>query len=306
MKENRQGFAVKQPDRRAYPRYSLDEDSVVLFMGHGMPLSGCIVDLSMDGCRVRTRELNSARPQSRVEVCFKLNEVSFRFSGVVEWADSCNTLGIRFVDMIPRRRVALAAVIDQMEAASAARAEAVNTLFPEQEAAVQAKGEAKESAEKQNRELAEHKAEELAAEQPAAQQAPAGTGQQSSEAGTRRDRRGQERHELDTFAKILLIKIGCELRGRILDLSLSGCRIRTDERFPVGVYTRVETEFCMDGLTFRLGGVIQAIHDRNVVGIRFLDLSERKRQQVAELICEIQQIYAAKMPIEPAAAEGRT
>ena len=108
------------------------------------------------------------------------------------------------------------------------------------------------------------------------------------------DRRGQARHQVDIFAKILLVKIGSELRGRILDLSLSGCRIRTDERFPVGIYTRVETEFRLEGSPFRLGGVIQAIHGRNTVGIRFLDLSDRKRQQVGELIGEIQQMRAAQ------------
>ena len=119
-----------------------------------------------------------------------------------------------------------------------------------------------------------------------------------------RDRRGQERHEVDTFAKIFLVNIGSALRGRILDLSLSGCRIRTDERFPVGIFTRVETEFRLEGLPFRLGGVIQAIHNRQTVGIRFLDLSDRKRQQVLELIGELQQMRAIQMPVDPAAAEA--
>jgi hypothetical protein len=31
-------------------------------------------------------------------------------------------------------------------------------------------------------------------------------------------------------------------------LSLNGCRIHSDERFAVGVYTRVETEFRLEGL----------------------------------------------------------
>jgi hypothetical protein len=290
VREQGQSLAVRQPDRRTHPRYSVDEDSVVLFMGQGMPLPGCIVDLSMEGCRVRTREQLSARAQSRVEVCFKVNGVAFRFSGVVEWSDSRNLLGIRFVNMILRCRVALAAVIDEMEAAAAARAEAVNKLVAEQEAPAQAEREAKESAESLNREPAGMETKELPAEQPATTAAPAATGQQNPEDANPPDRRGQVRHEVDTSAKIFLVKIGSELRGRILDLSLSGCRICTDERFPVGVYTRVETEFRLDGLPFRLGGVIQAIHNRHTVGIRFLDLSDRKRQQVVNLIGEIQQM----------------
>jgi c-di-GMP-binding flagellar brake protein YcgR len=104
------------------------------------------------------------------------------------------------------------------------------------------------------------------------------------------DRREASREEVDTSAVIYLVKIASRLRGRILDLSLSGCRIRTDERFPVGIYTRVETEFRLDGLPFRLGGVIQAIHDRHMVGIRFLDMSSRKREQVEQLIEEIREM----------------
>ena len=107
---------------------------------------------------------------------------------------------------------------------------------------------------------------------------------------TGRDRREASREEVDTAAIIFLINVVSRLRGRILDLSLSGCRIRTDERFPVGIYTRVETEFRLEGLPFRLAGVIQAIHDRHTVGIRFLDMSSRKREQVTELMEDIRKM----------------
>ena len=61
----------------------------------------------------------------------------------------------------------------------------------------------------------------------------------------------------------------------------------------MGVYTRVEAGFRLEGLPFRLSGVIQAMHNRNTVGIRFLDLSRRKRQRVADLIDDIQQMREA-------------
>ena len=105
-----------------------------------------------------------------------------------------------------------------------------------------------------------------------------------------RERRVQAREAVDTTAVIFLINIASRLQGRILDLSLGGCRIHADERFPVGIYTRVETEFRLEGLPFRLGGVVQAIHDRRTVGIRFLDMSSRKREQVAQLIEDIRQM----------------
>jgi c-di-GMP-binding flagellar brake protein YcgR len=290
--EYRQGYTIRLPDRRADPRYSVDENAVVQVVGSGTPMPGTMIDLSQEGCRVRTREQLSARAQSRVEICFKVNGIVFRFSGVVVGSDSRNLLGIRFVNMISRRRAALAAVIDEMEAAAAARAEAVNKLVAEQEAPAQAKWEAKESTERQNREPARMETNELP--QPTATAVPAATGEPDPSDAKPRDRRRQVRHEVDTFAKILLVNVGSVLRGKILDLSLSGCRIRTDVRFPVGIYTRVETEFQLEGMPFRLGGVIQAIHGRNTVGIRFLDLSERKRQQVVELIGEIQLMRKAQ------------
>ena len=101
------------------------------------------------------------------------------------------------------------------------------------------------------------------------------------------ERRVHPRYALDTRAMILLIDLRAQFPGRVIDLSLGGCRIRTDERFPVGIYRRVETEFKVHGVPVRLGGVVQSMHDRFTVGIRFLDVSTRKLDQLAQLIAEI-------------------
>ena len=106
---------------------------------------------------------------------------------------------------------------------------------------------------------------------------------------------------MDIAATILLVKVGSRLSVRIVDLSLNGCRIHSDERFPVGVYTRVETEFRLEGLPFRLSGVIQAVHDRRNVGIRFLYMSQRKREQVEQLLAEVAEIEEKQAdPADPA------
>ena len=259
--EDQDGLAAREAERRSDPRYSVDEESVVLFVGYGAPHQARLVDLSQEGCRIRTKEPVAARSRLPVEVFFKVNGVSFRFRGVLQWTDSHNLLGIRFVNVVPRRMVELANVICTMEETSEARAEAVNLLVADPGST-----------------------QPLPQPEPAAQPARKPVG---------RERRQQSRHEVDTTATILLVNVGSTLRGRILDLSLTGCRIRTDEHFPVGIYTRVETEFRYQGLPFRLGGVIQAIHNRDTVGIRFLDLSERKREQVLELIGEIDAMRSA-------------
>jgi c-di-GMP-binding flagellar brake protein YcgR len=109
-----------------------------------------------------------------------------------------------------------------------------------------------------------------------------------SEAGQKPDRREYPRYDVDGNATIYLLKMASMLRGRILDISLGGCRIQTTQRFPVGIYCRVETEFSLDGIPFRLVGVTQSIHDRNTIGIRFLDMSERKREQLVQFVREIE------------------
>lgn len=102
-----------------------------------------------------------------------------------------------------------------------------------------------------------------------------------------RERRAQARHAVETNATILFIDVRAQIAGRTLDLSMSGCRIRADARFPVGIYRRVEMQFKLDGLPFRLAGVVQSLHDKFTIGIRFLDMSPRKRDQLAQLMEEI-------------------
>ena len=104
----------------------------------------------------------------------------------------------------------------------------------------------------------------------------------------RMSRRFEPRHDVETTAVIRLVNLAADVQGRILDLSPGGCHIRTDRRFPVGIFRRVEVEFRIEGLPFRLGGVTQAIYDPFNVGIRFLDLSDRKREQLLQLIAEIE------------------
>jgi PilZ domain len=126
------------------------------------------------------------------------------------------------------------------------------------------------------------------------------------------DRRHGMRQSVEDEAEIVFVRSGVAMRGRILDLSVNGCRIRTEKQFPVGIYTRVETAFRMEGLPFRLGGVIQAVHDKHTVGIRFLDVSERKRELILELIGEIVQMnprpisVTTKDDAQSAASEKKT
>jgi c-di-GMP-binding flagellar brake protein YcgR len=122
----------------------------------------------------------------------------------------------------------------------------------------------------------------------------------SRPAPTKRDRRTQARYPTAGLASIVLIKSGSVLRGTIQDLSLSGCHILCHEKFPVGIYTRVQIDFYLEGMSFLLAGVVQAIYGPKDVGIRFLDISSRKRDQIQQLIQEIEET----LPMPLSASEG--
>jgi len=262
------------------PRYPLDEDSVLFIMGQSVSVPSRIVELSQEGCLILTAKPATVRPRLPVEIHFKVRGASFRFRGVVQLVIESNALAIQFVNMVPRHMEALAEVLREMEAAAAVRAQAAKRLATERETL---KSEAENALTPEISRTAELAVAPI--EDTTQKPAPAVTG---------RERRQCMRQQVDDSAEIHLVKIRSILKGRILDLSLGGCRIRTEERFPVGIYTRVETEFRLEGLPFRLGGVIQVIHDRNTVGIRFLDLSERKREQVQDLMNEIEELRAAQ------------
>jgi hypothetical protein len=255
-------LSASEKNRRAAPRQVVDEDARLLLVEHGSTVSCRIADISMSGCRLRTKERFTAGSMVSVEVAFKVRGLAFRFSGTTQWTDGRHLVGIRFTGVSARRMDDLVEALSEVEAENLAKA------------AQQAKDE--KPLQTQVQTPTPPIAAQTAA-QPRTNTAP-------------RERRVQSREEVDTTAVIHLINIASRLQGRILDLSLGGCRIRSDERFPVGIYTRVETEFRLEGLPFRLGGVVQAIHDRRTVGIRFLDLSSRKREQVTQLIEEIRQM----------------
>ena len=113
-----------------------------------------------------------------------------------------------------------------------------------------------------------------------------------SESGSRsthpqRNRRQLDRHDMDAEASLVLVKMGAALPCRILDLSRGGCRVRTRERFQAGTMVRIEILFTLSGVALRLPGVTQWTDRKNMLGIRFLELSPRKQEQLADLIAEL-------------------
>lgn len=275
-------------ERRTAPRFALDESVAVHPISGATKLQGRIRDLSAGGCRleVDTRMLTGA--MLRVEIQFQIHGYTFRLVGVTAGRRTKTSLGIRFVDLSERRRAELVELLAKLEtdAQQTAKHPAAPTTTPNSPALSKsvevsfhgAQSQATNAAMSSDRSRATP-APTLAVQVPVAQGAPtAATG----------DRRAFRRLRVDTRARLHLVKTGIQMTGAIQDLSMAGCRIVTEEPFNVGIYVRVEAEFFLHGLPFRLGGVSQAIINKKTIGVRFLDMSDRKREQLAELIQEIQ------------------
>ena len=73
----------------------------------------------------------------------------------------------------------------------------------------------------------------------------------------------------------------------MIDLSLGGCRLQMQDRFLAGILVRIEIAVRISGLSQRFGGVTQWTDRKQLDVIRFLDMSDRKRSQLNDLIREV-------------------
>jgi len=296
--------AADASNRRASPRLPVEGQATLLLLKNELRIPCRVADLSMGGCRIQTEKAFQVRPPARVEVSFTVRGLVFRFNGITQWTDGKRHVGIRFDAMIARRRTELAEILTELAELQAAK----EAREAQEEQAARKRAEAVEQAE---REALAEVPPSLNPSVPEVSGDATGPSNEASPAidkpvtaGTKRERRAQARFEVESSAVIYCVRTGLTLRGSIQDLSLGGCCIRIDERFQMGIYTRVEVEFVIEHEPFRLGGVTQSIHGEQQVGIRFIDLSERKRWQIGQLIEEIKARQAKQVDRPPVPKEG--
>ena len=282
-----------QLERRSSARIACNLEGSLLLIHQNSFIPCTLVDLSLGGCRIRTESRLLAGPMVRVEVCFRSKGASLRLPGVTQWTDRNHAAGIRFIDMTPHRIGSLTEFIATL-AQTPSKALEVKTSENSREAVVPARGVRPASTN-----LIHLAARESDGDSPTGTRARPSASK--AEPGRDAERRASQRYAVDTGATVHLLNIASRIDGQIVDLSLGGCRIRTERPFPVGIFRRVETEFRVLGLPFRLGGVTQSLHDRTTVGIRFLDMSARKREQLQQLIHEIEEYRAEERRLDSAA-----
>lgn len=126
----------------------------------------------------------------------------------------------------------------------------------------------------------------------AAPRAEAGDAEKDSAAppiARKREQRQHQRYKVDGKARIRFLSMHTLYRGKVVDLSMSGCRVRFEEIVPLGVFRRrVEVDLVVNGMAMLMSGVTQVIHDRYEVGIRFVEVTEHKMEHLRIVITEVE------------------
>ena len=112
------------------------------------------------------------------------------------------------------------------------------------------------------------------------------------------NRRRHVRYTCGGRAEVFLPHGGLLLRGRILDLSLSGCFIEAPA-LTLERGTHVEVFFVARQMQFRVSGHIAAVSRKGGAGVAFLNLSPRLARQVADPVHELKEISESKEITEP-------
>ncbi len=105
------------------------------------------------------------------------------------------------------------------------------------------------------------------------------------------NRRRHSRYLCEGQAEVYLPHGGLLLRGRILNLSLSGCFIEAPA-LNLERGTHVEVYFTARGFQFRISGRIAVRHRRRGAGIAFHDLGPRRARYITDLIHELEETAA--------------
>jgi hypothetical protein len=108
------------------------------------------------------------------------------------------------------------------------------------------------------------------------------------------ERRVYARFEVEEDASLLLVSHESWHPCKVVDLSLEGCQVSTGARFQAGTQKRVEIKFKINGIVFRLSGVTQWTDNAHAVGIHFCYPTPRRREELAEVLGEVEAAQAAK------------
>ncbi len=268
------GAEIRERDRRASDRLELNlAPGTLEYLG--IRISCAVIDLSLTGCCLKAREDFKAGALAHVKLTVPIDGIVLSIWGITQWVRRERTLGIQFIHPTGQSKNQLAGLLtclldrsasEVVRAALAAQAESMIVSL-EQDVPVAA---------------------EPSTVVNEVQQKVSEVGVPSTRRPGPRDvHKVQDLRAEESPAVLHLVTGDLQLGGHVLDLSLSGCIVRLNHPYAGNIMVRVEVDFQVRGLHFRLPGVTEAFHDKRTVEVRFLDVSTRKKEDLDQAIREM-------------------
>ena len=114
--------------------------------------------------------------------------------------------------------------------------------------------------------------------------------QSHSEAGgavAEENRRLHARFPCDGIAEVVVLGGALRFKGRIQNLSSTGCYISTESGFGLERGTQVEIVLEVNRMQFRVGAGVRVLHRGAGVGLEFSQVSSRCARYIKQLIAEL-------------------
>ena len=284
-------------DRRIYDRYPLgDASGVLIYKGDKSPCH--LVDISLEGCCIRTKDPFPHGALAYVEVVLSIYGMVLRIGGMTQWTRSQRLVGVRFILPTTRAKNELAGlltcIVDREAAEEIKDALASVSVDPLAAPILAAQFPAIK------------KSEDKPAPPPTAVTKPLVSvppqSPEPSSSAPRSEAPDWTGEEPNWTADMRFIKDGSHLRGKIVNLHMDGCGFLLPDAYKGDYPCRVEVEFQMRGLPFRVGGVTEYIEEKNTVGVRFLNMIQHRREKLEQLLEEIREEEEKEAAAEAAEA----
>ena len=275
---------ARNRDRRLDERFEVNAPGgCINYQGSKYPCQ--IVDVSLSGCCVRTASPFLHGNLAHVEIVMPILGMVLRFVGRIQWLTRENLIGIIFFHASSKSKNQLAGLItclvdqsipEEVKAAVAIAVHTRNTYLN-----VKVPEEWLPNSESTPELKEPPKLEERPAPPPPRPRAKRPV--QAGEAGSLIVEEGA------WPAVLQILKDNSRVKGAIIGLSQNGCSFRSAKPFTEGTQIHVEVDFRMRGLPFLLSGVTEDVRDKKTVDIRFQEMSNRKRAEIADIVEEIRE-----------------
>ncbi len=107
------------------------------------------------------------------------------------------------------------------------------------------------------------------------------------------DHRRYPRLDCGGMADLRVLPNGAKETGSLVNLSKRGCCFLADEALRGSEGATIEMHLKVRGIDLRVAGIIRHVHKWRRAGIEFVELSERKREQIEELMGELAELSKA-------------